>query len=388
MKADYHKKLFRTIAQQKPGKEDSEWLVEVLKSGMDLSKAIPGIIDEGLAPMMFYHCRKLGILSYLPEPARKIVSRIYQETFLINSHFIKILGELGETLERQGFKIIILKGASLLNYVYQDIALRPMEDIDIMVQPKNLQALKKILKEKGFNPDSVYPDTFKKGILHIDLHIDLLSSHRIKSRKETMNIHFDDIWGKAVRMEQYGACIYRLSVYDNILSLLSHLLKHGYRRLIWFLDIKEIIEHEGEVDWQKMIKHFRNADAERLMLYYLILAKSILGVSADEDILDALGKKDLSFIEKQILGLVMADAQPGMFTNILWLYQIKSPIKKVQFVLENIFPEKKVMQQIFPSSSISIKTFFQRFFGILFHILFDLVSALRLLTIKDIPRIK
>jgi len=389
VQADHDKKLFRIIAQQKPGKKDSEWLVKALRAGVDLSKNIPRIIDEGLAPLLFYHCRRLDLLLYLPESTRKLISRLYQETFLINSHFIKLLRELGATLERKRLRIIVLKGAALLNYVYQDMGLRPMEDIDIMVHPENLQDLKNILHTKGFSSDKIYPDTFKKGILHLDLHVDFLSTHRIKSRKETMKIHFQDIWERAVCMEEYGTCIYRLAVYDNIISLVSHLLKHGYRRLIWFLDIQEIIEKEGKkLDWQEMIKYFREAGAERLMLYYLLLSKSILGVDASNDVLDALGREDMSYIEKQILRLRMADIHTGTMTEILWLYQIKNPLKKIRFVLENIFPEKKIMQQIFPSSSISITTFLKRFLSVFLHILFDFTSALRFFTIKDLPRIK
>jgi hypothetical protein len=388
MTSDFDKKLFRTITRQVPGKEDSEWLVETLQSSMDLSKNIPRIIDEGLAPLFFYHCRKLDILSYLPESSRKLISRLYQETFLINSHFIKLLEELGEILERRNLRIIILKGTSLLNYVYPDIGLRPMEDIDIMVQPESLADFKKILMTNGFKQDRVYPDTFKKGILHLDLHVDFLSTQRIQSRKEILDLQFDDVWKRAVPVGDYGPCIYRLSRYDNIIALLFHLLKHGYRRRIWFMDIKELIEVGGKtIDWQEILKHFKKARAERLMLYYLLLAGPFLGVSVGDDILYDFGKKNLSFIEKQILRLRLAGEQPGTMTDILWLYQIKSPIKKIRFILENIIPEKKIMQQIFPSSSISIKTFLQRVSSVFFQILFDLIAALRSLTIKDLPRI-
>ncbi len=388
MTSDYEKKLCRVIARQQLSQDKSEWLRGTLQAGPDLSKSIVHIIDEGLAPLMFHHCRKLDILSYLSEPSRKLISRIYQETFLINSHYLRFLKELGETLEQQNLKIIILKGASLLKSVYQDIGLRPMEDIDIMVHPANLQDLKNILKTKGFRPDEIYPDTFKKGILHLDLHVDFLSTHRIKSRKGLLNLNLEEIWQRAVPAGEYGPCIYRLSRHDNMIALLSHLLKHGYRRLIWFVDIKEIIEVEGKKnDWQKTLEHCRIAGAQRLMLYYLVLAKSFLELSVDNDILEDFGKKKLSFIEMQILRLRLAGERPGTMTNILWLYQLKSPIKKFQFILENIFPEKKIIQQIFPSSSISIKTFLQRGLSVFFHILFDLVCALKYLAIKDLPRI-
>ncbi len=84
--------------------------------------------------------------------------------------------------------------------------------------------------------------------------------------------------------------------YDAIAGKVIGILRDN--RLIWFVDIKELIEVGGKkIDWYKMIKHCREVGAERLMLYYLVLAKSFLDVRVGDDILDNFGKKNLSFIE-------------------------------------------------------------------------------------------
>ena len=146
-------KLLKVISRQTLNPADADWLVSNIRAGMDLSVSIPRIFDEGLASFLFYHCRNLNLLPYLPESSRKLIVRIYQETFLINSHVIRTLEDLGQTFESYGVKIIVLKGAALLNHIYKDIGLRPMEDIDLMVRPENLQDIKAILKAKGFRAD-------------------------------------------------------------------------------------------------------------------------------------------------------------------------------------------------------------------------------------------
>jgi len=388
MKFEREEQLLKVISRQTLSRSDADWLANNIRAGVDLSVSIPRIIDEGLASFLFYHCRNLNLLPYLPESSRKLIVRIYQETFLINSHILRTLAELGQNLENYGIKIIVLKGAALLNHIYLDIGLRPMEDLDLMVRPQDLQDIKAILKAKGFRADRFYPNTFKRGIIHIDLHSDLLSSHRIQSRQRILNLQYEDVWQRSMLIEDYGTSIYRLALYDDIIAHAAHILKHGYRRMIWFVDIKESIESSREsFSWQELIGYCQQARAERLLLYFLLLAEPILGLKVDPEILDGLGKNDISTVEKQILRLCLTKQHPGIITEILWLFQIKNAKDKFQFIVENIFPQKQIMQQIFPSSSLSYTHFLHRFIDISLHILFDLSSALRLIVMRDLPRI-
>ena len=386
MGSEIENKLLKIIARQILSGDNTTWLEENIKKSIDWPVVIDKALQEGLAPFLYFHCRNLGILTNLPESSRKLLARVYAETLLINGHMIKVLEELGEHLNKHEIPVIVLKGAALLELVYSDIGLRPMEDIDLMVRPESLDDVRKILKDMGFYPDQLYPNTYRRGIISIDLHTDFLSTHRIRSRREIMNIQYEDVWTRTISIRDNDSFLFRLSLYDNLISLSSHLLKHGFRRLIWFVDIKESIERNDEkFGWLDLIQHFRIVGAERNLLYFLLLAKHLLKMSVPDHVLDALGKNNLSAFEKYILRLRLANAPLGLTTEILWLFQIRGWGKRIQFITENIFPKKEIMNQISSSSSSSSLNLLRRFANIFSRFLRDFSSSLRVVVRGGLP---
>ncbi|MEA3280027.1 MAG: nucleotidyltransferase family protein [Thermodesulfobacteriota bacterium] len=385
MGSEIEDKLLRVIARQTLSWDDAAWLEKNMREGIDWPVVIYKAFEEGLASFLYLHCRNLGTLTNLPESSRKLLIRIYAETLLINRHMIKVLEELDEYVKRYEIQVIVLKGASLINWVYEDIGLRPMEDVDLMVRPENMYDIKRALERMGFSVDRLYPNTFRKGIISLDIHTDLLSSHRIRSRKRIMNLQYEDVWKRAVPIDN-GSSIYRLSLYDNIIALSSHLLKHGFRRMIWFVDIKESIEKSGdEFNWSEMIQYSKRIQAQRLLLYIMLLSKQLMGMNVPDHILNDLGKNDLSLVEKYILRLRLTDEPLGMITEILWLFQISKQSDKVQFIMENIFPRKAIMRQIFPTTSYSRLKFLLRFIDIFSHAFRDFSSAFRIIIGGRLP---
>ena len=65
---------------------------------------------------------------------------------------------LGKALKERKLQVIVLKGAALLNTVYHDVALRPMEDIDLMVRQEHRDELKNLLETMGFVQSPLYPE--------------------------------------------------------------------------------------------------------------------------------------------------------------------------------------------------------------------------------------
>lgn len=386
MGSEIEDKLLRIIARQTLSGDDAAWLEENIKKSIDWPVVIDKAIEEGLAPFLYFHCRNLGILTNLPKSSRKLLARIYAETSLINQHMMKVLEDLREFLKKYKVPVIVLKGAALLELVYSDIGLRPMEDIDLMVRPENLDDMRKILKDMGFSSNQFYPNTYKRGIISIDLHTDFLSTHRIRSRREIMNIQYEDVWTRAISLRDNHSSLFRLSLYDNLISLSSHLLKHGFRRLIWFVDIKESIERNREkIDWSDLIQYFRGVRADRVLLYFLLLAKHLLEMNVPDHVLNSLGKNNLSAFEKYVLRLRLVNAPLGLTTEILWLFQIRGWGKRIQFIAENIFPKKEIMNQIFPSSSFSFLNLLRRFVNIFLQFLCDFSSSLGVVVKGGLP---
>lgn len=345
------KRLCRLIATQTLSKEDAASLARYIKDGMDWSSVERITFREGLSPLLYYHCRNLNLLSYLPEETRRRFDRIYAETSILNRHIIKAMDDLADALKkRRNLHVIVFKGASLLKTVYHDPALRPMEDIDLIVRQEGKEELKNVLEKMGFVRGRFYTDTYYRGMISFDLHTDYLSSHRIAGRREILDIKTADVWHTAIPISE-GAFLGRLSLYDNVIALSFHLLKHKYLGLIGFVDIAETIKKcQWALNWTELIEYSRMIRAESILLYAFLLMKRLVGFDVPEHVLIDLGKERLSFIEKILLRLRLIHEEPGALMNILWIFQIPGAGKKIQFVKELIFPNREVMNQIFPAS--------------------------------------
>jgi hypothetical protein len=378
-------KLFQVIARRSLSLGDAAWLKENISEKWDWPSVEERIFQEGLSALFYSHLRSLDLLSFLPGDMRKRLGRIYAETSLINRHLLKILETLEEALAERNMKVIVFKGAALLNTVYRDPALRPMEDIDLIVREEQLGVLKEILETMGFVQNGLYPYTFSKGILSVDLHRDFISSHRIGSRREILNIHAEDLWKRAVPLSG-SRSLYRLSLPDELTALSFHLLKHRYERLMWFVDLAEVLKDvEASWAWPDVIASSRQARSERVLLYALLLARHLIDVDIPDDVLDDLGKERLARIEKYLLRLRLMNVPLGTAADLLWMFQIRGAAGKIHFVMENVFPKREVMMQIFPSSSHPAGTSFRRAVLIFLRVAGDLLSSARFVLKTGLP---
>jgi len=246
-----------------------------------------------------------------------------------------------------------------------------------MVRQEHLNELKNVLETMGFVQHRLYPGSFGKGILSIDIHSDLLSSHRIRSRQAILDIRSEDAWSSSIPING-SSSLYRLSLNVNLIALSFHLLKHRYDRLIWFVDIAESIKaYQSMLDWQNLIEYSRRVRADRLLLYTLLLTRRLLGLRVPDEALTDLGEEELSPIERYILRLRLMHVPLGTVMDLLWMFQIQGTGKKIRFMRENIFPRREVMNQIFPDTSHRFGTFLRRAILVSSQVLTDLLALFR-----------
>lgn len=379
------KRLVQVMARPSLGRRDAEWLRENIPGTWDWPSVEKRAFREGLAPLFYHHLRSLDLLSALPEDMRKRLGRLHAETSIINRHLLLIMGTLEAALAEREMKVIVFKGAALLNTIYRDLALRPMEDLDLMVPEGKLDALKGILEAQGFVQDGLYPFSFRRGILSVDLHRDFMSSHRIGSRREILNVRAGDPWQRAVPFTG-SRSLYRLSMPDELTALSCHLLKHRYERLIWFVDLAGMLRliHASE-RWPEIVAHARRVRSDRILLYALLLAKRLADADVPEDVLTNLGRERLTGIEKYLLRLRLMDVPLGTAADLLWLFQIRGTSGKIRFAAENVFPKGEVLAQIFPSVSPRIGTPVRRAALISLRVAADLMFSFRSAVKSGLP---
>ncbi len=336
-------------------------------------------IKEGINSFLFLHLKDEK--EYIPDYVIRTLKEDYEQIFTMNLVFMRFLEELEDLLSSwRGPRIMVIKGASLLGCVYDDIGLRPMEDIDILVHERELKEVGGILKRIGFSKDPVYPTTYKKGLISVDLHTDILSSHRIRSRRYIAKINNRNLWTDSAPLFNEGYYVLRPSIEHTIIILCFHLLKHNFERLIWLVDIAEIVKkHSLHFKWSNLLESARNMGAQRAVLYPFIIIRDILGIDVPDEFLKELSQGEIGILEKKIINIIELCDHKGRLPQLLYLFLIDGWLKRIIFLKENILPSRAVINQCSvdgKSNSITYN-YLRRLMEISLDIMLDVVKVLK-----------
>lgn len=156
----------------------------------------------------------------------------------------------------------MLKGAALAEMVYKNIALRPMEDIDLLISEKDLGRTKEALFEIGYrktqyqnltNPSEEHPfhlhfikESSRCHII-IELHWDIA--------KTPVEIEIAEVIQRTITANIWGTDAHVMCPDDFLLYLCWHTANHRFLRLIWLCDIAQVIKVYGEdINWDVIVQ--------------------------------------------------------------------------------------------------------------------------------------
>jgi len=123
-----------------------------------------------------------------------------------------------------------------------------------------------------------------------------------------------------------------------------HALRHSYRRLAWFADLRLLIDQD--LDWPFLFARARSGGLERPLAYGLkfLQQRELLPVH----LLSWLEDCRLSGLELWLLQRAFADRRSGELGDLLWSLNVAGGIRRLQFLLQTYFPQPSVLLQVFP----------------------------------------
>jgi len=234
---------------------------------------------------------------------------------MVYNELCKVLNQFN----RNGIPTILLKGSYLAKFIYQDIGLRAMTDVDLMVDRSNLARATAILRELDFsgqdlplNPKELevykHGSILKKpGKINIELH------WTIADKDRGLTINEKDLWRCAEPLRIASSECLALSPEDLILHIVIHaiysdrLIRHA-RSIV---DLAEIINKESDrIHWEILFEKATQWQAERGLYILLYMARHYLNAPVPEDILA--GTQPVDFI-------------PSIAADIMCLFSQKEP---------------------------------------------------------------
>jgi transposase len=315
--------------------------------------------------------------SSIPQEFLQKIKIAYLRTFLANERNFKKLAELLEVFNRAGIKVILLKGSHLAQFVYKDIGLRPMGDIDIMIKEFDLHKAVELLCQMGYDYLQMPRDSGKRLYL---TEKDIKSHHHIpglgcREGIRNLEVHWtiirpflpvridiEGLWTRANQVKINNASVLVLSPEDMIMHISMHASydKRFTSDIKSYCDIATIItRYTHEIDWAQLKVRAVEWGVEKSVYLTMRLSQDILGLSLPDNILRSL--KPGSPHEKIVL-----EAQNRIFsptnikkpndTYIIHPEMFRSNValnEKISYLLNKIFipPEKLAALYSLPISS-------------------------------------
>ena len=256
-------------------------------------------LKQQVAPILLAYLDERDLTHLLPKP---VIIRLREMHNLIALKNLKIQLELSTILSefsRQSIAAIVLKGAYLAPKIYPPSAPRAVGDIDVLVQPEQLDSAAQVLTALGYRSKQPFdmrwrdeahkhlPRFFKeKSVAAVEIHWRLFKTSAAAVDPSTL-------WSRALPVTFGEHRAFALSPEDMLLHICCHAVYDHYLSLdIRFLvDIAQIAEHFAQdVDWEVLVQRAANWDCARGVYIGLLLAHQLLGVSIPDDCLHELSQ--------------------------------------------------------------------------------------------------
>ena len=272
------------------------------------------------------------------------IKNTYRNTILLHG-----LSVTAEFLQDAGVEVMALKGAALAESVYDNIALRYMDDIDIMVKKEDLTSAIKLLFQKGFiikeHPSHLYhiPDELKHfpTLYHPQMKFKLDLHCSIDYGNSPLNIELSRLWQNAVPIKISGRPMKALAPVDLILCLCLHLAYHDLYKggLKYLCDISWIIRSCNQSDWNNLRIIAKAWGMTKGLDLSLALATDVLKVHIPYKLKPM---QQQGFAQERVWGDKIMIARPLSFLS-RWrnAYGLRHKLKLIR---HSLYPTKEFME--------------------------------------------
>ncbi|MBI2470545.1 MAG: nucleotidyltransferase family protein [Planctomycetes bacterium] len=325
-------------------------VVEVTVDPPSWSELLRTSQNEGFSYLLYKGMIKKGVS--VPPFIKESLKQEYINNWGRN---IRIFEELATLLHVLGSPVIVLKGAALLFSVYENAGLRCLGDVDILVKPKDVPKIDKVLSQCGYQSDrelSCYPVTNylnslvygKTGsplLLHLHWH---LINNALPNYIYAEKINMDKVWKEAIHLKIRQANVLCLAPHHQLLHLSEHAMKHSYNTLIHVWDIHQVANHWKEtLDWERVCKESGEFHLKGPLFYSLWLCKEYFGTSVPNEILELLSPQRKGIGERVFFRLLRQGKRKEKLCWLFYFSNISGWQEKIAFVFRTLFPPADVL---------------------------------------------
>jgi hypothetical protein len=289
-------------------------------SNLDWARFLTRASQLGIAPMVYSWLKSIAADNEIPQWVMKQLQQWYSISAIKNMNLYLKLKEVLEVFLKHSIPIIILKGSALAPLVYNDLAIRPMVDLDLLVPENKLDAADLLLQQLHYTP----VETLRSKEWYRNQHHHLIP-YKAPDQSLVIEIHrhitppwvsnitpIEEFWQRAQPVQIASMTPLILSPEDLLLHTIIHLSQvDGFVGKIRALcDIAEIVKrYKSEIDWEGLTDYTKRYGIERYVYYALWLAWDIVGAEIPISVFDDFTAGDkASYVEDAFLRFLLRRA--------------------------------------------------------------------------------
>lgn len=327
-------------------------LAALLQAQLNWNYVLMTAGSHGLAPLLFRVLTEYGVHDTVPPPVQEKLKTAYLASLMRNQWLYGELAAFLKPAAAQDVPVILLKGAALCLTLYEDMALRPFGDLDILVRQHDVNAGRRILEDLDFDviPGIYFPvsdeDNSRLGCewsYHrdgavIELHWNLINS------LEPFRVDIDLFWDGAQEVSVAGNRALVMTPGTQLLHLCLHQFKHRWEHLRDLLDISLLIERQGRaIDWERLAATANAQGLGRCVYYSISLCQQVLDLDASQMGLERfLGRSRPTLIARDMQELIAAEILserlPRRLWEVLMVDGARAKLSRILLILAHPFP--------------------------------------------------
>jgi len=343
------------------GRKDSTEVAARLKSASksEWQQLMELALQHEVGPLLYSRLKILFADHAIPPGIMVGLHNSYLENAARNTLFYHELANLLESLKKVNIPVIVLKGAYLAEKIYEDIALRPMLDIDLLLKKNDLARGKEILINLGYSQvkqiDSEFEITvhhhisrFIKGSRRIELH------WHISPPMYPFSVDINQVWERALEQKVSDHKVLVLSPENLLLHLCMHTsnddaFESGLRFLY---DIKMVLEKFKDVlQWNIFIQRAFAWKAERCAYLALSMVQNLFAVELPENMLEKLKPAEIppnifSMVDELLFARGFENYE--ISTGLSQMWKAEKPGERISLFLKRIFISRQEIATKYP----------------------------------------
>jgi hypothetical protein len=324
-------------------------------SSIDWDALVSQAQRQRLAPLLYISLKRLDSRIQPPENCTKRLHLDYLHTTSVNLAIFNETAKFLARLREEKIPVILLKGVALANGLYDDIGIRMLGDLDILIRIADRMRVKDLLITQGytilFDIAEGFRDEYSseqsyvhlsQSYLGVDVHWHLFNIPYFRQ-----HVSMEWFWEQTMPVKVDREVGLMLTPQSQLIHLVAHYaLHHRAQGLRWSFDIALLVTQcSAAIDWEATIAAAREFRMTRALQSVLGEVEQVWGVRLPEAARTALSCSRPTFSDHVAFRLLTA---PRSGATVVWNAWSTPGVRgKLTYLLRHVYPEKLYMAQLY-----------------------------------------